>query len=158
MGLFRLLVPILAVVFGLLAFRARLNDARRAAGPSAEALFVLSGSWRRALFVLAVAALCLSLARGMGIAVALVWVVVTVPLVVGGLVRVVAVAADGVVVAGRKHPWSGFAGVLEDRGRDRIVLCGMTPESARIELHVSPPNRAALLAALRKKLPEIAGS
>jgi hypothetical protein len=156
MGLLRLLVPLAALVFGLLAFRARLIDARRAAGPTAEALFVLSGSWLRALVVLAVAALCLSLLRGMGLAVALVWVVVTVPLVVGGLVRVVAIAADGFVVAGRKHPWSGFAGVLEDRGRGRIVLCGMTPESARIELEASPQNRAALLAALRRKLPEIA--
>src|SRR5262245_26571374 len=156
MGLLRLLVPLAALVFGLLAFRARLSDARRAAGPTAEALFVLSGSWLRTLIVLAIAALCLSLVRGMGLVVALVWVVVTVPLVVGGLVRVVAIASDGVVVAGRKHPWSGFAGVLEDRGRGRIVLCGMTPESARIELQASPPNRAALLAALRRKLPEIA--
>ena len=156
MNLLRLLVPIAALVFGALAFRARLNDARRAAGPSAEALFVLSGSWQRALMIVAIAALCISLARGVGIALALVWVVVTVPLVVGGLVRVVAVAADGVVVGGRKHPWSGFAGVLEDRGRGRIVLCGMTPESARIELEASPPRRAALLAALRRKLPEIA--
>lgn len=156
MAFFRLLVPFVALVFAALAFRARLNDARRAAGPAAESIFVLSGSWQRALVVLTIAALCLSFARGIGIALALVWVVITVPIVVGGLVKVVAIAADGVVVGGRKHPWSGFAGVLEDRGRGRIVLCGMTPESKRIELEASPQRRAALLAALRRKLPEIA--
>jgi hypothetical protein len=156
MGLLRLLVPLAALAFAALAFRARLEDARRAAGPTAESLFVLSGSWLRALVILTIAALCISFARGMGIVLALVWVVVIVPLVVGGLVKVVAVAADGFVVGGRKHPWSGFAGVLEDRGRGRIVLCGMTPESNRIELEAPPLRRAALLAALRRKLPEIA--
>jgi hypothetical protein len=157
MALLRLLVPFAAIVFGALAFRARLNEARRAAGPSAESIFVLGGSWQRALAVLTIAAVCLSLVRGVGIALALVWVVVTVPLFVGGLVRVVVVAHDGLVVGGRKHPWTGFAGVLEDAGRGRIVLFGMTPEATRIELEAPPPRRAALLAALRRQLPEIAG-
>jgi hypothetical protein len=155
MGLLRLLVPLAALAFGILAFRARLDEARRAAGPTAEALFVLSGAWQRALLVLTFAAVGLSLVRGMGIALALVWTVVTVPLVVGGLVKVVVVAGDGVVVAGRKHPWSGFAGVLEDRERGRVVLCGMTPEAARVELEAPPLRRAQLLAALRRRLPEI---
>jgi hypothetical protein len=157
MGLLRLLVPFAALVFGALAFRARLDEARRAAGPSTESIFVLSGAWQRALLVLTVAALGLSLVRGMGLALALVFTVVAVPLAVGRLVRVVVVAHDGLVVGGRKHPWSGFAGVLEDAGRGRVVLFGMTPEAARVELEAPPLRRAALLAALRRKLPEIAG-
>lgn len=156
MGFLRLLVVLIAGACAVLAFAQRLREARRAAGPSAEALFLLTGSLGRALLGLVVPAFLLTAVRGIGFGLAFVWAIVTVPLLVNGFLRVVVVAADGLVVGRRKYPWSDFAGVADDAARGRLVLFGRTEADPRLELRAAPPRRAALLAALRRRLPEFA--
>jgi len=155
MTLVRLAVVAVTLLCALFAFRARVKEAREAAGGAIEAVVVLAGAWQRTLPVLLLAALLLTALRGLGIVLALIWAIVTVPLIVASLVRVVVVARDGIVVAGRKHSWRSFAGFLEDAARGRVVLFGLTPETPRVELPPSGRRRAELLALLRRKLPEI---
>jgi len=155
MPFLRLMIAAAAFFLGVLAFRNRLAEARAMAGSPVEAVVVLRGAWQRTLPVLLIASVALTAVRGIGVVLALIFAVLSVPLIVAALVRVVVVARDGIVVAGRRHRFDDFAGVFEDAPRGRLVLCGMTPEAPRLELAATGQRRAQLLALLRRKLPEI---
>jgi hypothetical protein len=129
--------------------------AAAAAGAAVEAQFWATSPRRLRLLALVAAALLLSAAGRAGVALALLFALVTAPLAAAGVFRLLTVASTGLVVDGAFTPWSALSAFSIDGGTGRLVLLRRDAAQPPMALRMGRRELLTAAAALSAHLPEI---